>query len=285
MAEPLDDTTELVEDGPLDRDRHPAPTVATARRFVPGYLRRILDASPVAGAVLAGAVAVIDGVWNVAGTLLAAAQSPRHAGAFLLDLWGYHFRIGRRAGERDEDYRARLLAPQLYVTPTNVRALIVDVVTTREPHAPVLVLEPTTDGMFCAPVRTDETPWTCFVQPPRATGSRYLYAYDETRPDAPGAGWFCTPTYLPRAEFWIVLPWQDCLEANAFGMFAVPASEDDLSLFADDARWGGATAESGGGCAPTTEPPLAILADRLERARAAGVVWYAFGDETIRRGV
>lgn len=206
------------------------------------------------------------------GQHLARVQSPRSAdGAWLDDVWGVLFKLGRAPGESDADYRARLLAQFDVVSPAALDAAIAAVVARFTPVAPV-VLEPAVDALFAAP--NDTGPWVGWAQPPTAR----LWA-DYLPTDGAHAGAYAVPV-VTGALFWVVLP------GAAGDGEPAPYAEPDAwptdtpydapadYLGADDAH-AGAYAYGPDGVL------LEALATEVEARRAGGVPWLGMTDQNL----
>lgn len=153
MRLPDDDSLELPDDdsSAIDRSEHPAPDDATVLAMLPSWARR--GDSAMRSAVVRAIRRVAELLWARQVRLLMAAGSPRFAEGVDLDELGRRRRRPRVLGERDDAYRARLLARSARLTPNAITAALRALV--ERPQPAPLALEVDEAGAFCAPVGSD----------------------------------------------------------------------------------------------------------------------------------
>lgn len=269
--DPSDD--ELV----LDHSDRPAPTLDDVLAMLPGWARE--DVAPIRDALLQAYGAQANHAWAHIGQTVEQLASPRLAeGRWLDDEWGALLQRPRAPSESDGDYRARLLATPLILTPNAIENAVRAIVE-RFTQTPIELAEPAVDEIFFAPADPNSgCPWTAFWQ---STTQRLWADYPESLNRTVGARW----TYANSVpEFWIAIPGGDdvgCMYFSSAGLDLTGASDALIDF------WGAVPTPSAWGAADERFFALSdgTVADQVlvdvESRRMCGVRWMLFIDPLL----
>lgn len=261
MRLPETDSLELPDDDStaIDRSEHPAPDDATVLAMLPSWARR--GDSLVRSAVVRAIRRVAELLWARQVRLLMAAGSPRFAERADLDELGRRRRRPRVLGERDDAYRARLLARSARLTPvaitTALRALV------ERPQPAPIALEVDEAGAFCAPVGSD---WGTPVQSQSARD----WAFDPDAPEHIG-GVYVVPAN-PGPWLLLVVPGTIAAFGHASAV-GVDSGEEDIAIASTSAT-------DGVFIGPTIELFDQAVAE-VEARRAGGVQVFGIVDPLL----